>query len=321
MKLFNFLASAVLMSIFTSVNAQKFCVEDFVVNANGTTTVNFYLDPEGLSLTNATICFTAPTGFTLSNAKYADGLYSSASTESCAIASTKLKVTFILQGANDIPTSKCLYGSVDLTAEETASNTEMKLTSMAYKVVGGTNTKLPNGTVVCNVLRNVTLNESGYTTYSVCAPVVVSGAKVMGSELNGNTLTLTDKGTIIPANTGVILKGDGVATFEPSAETAVVPSALSAAVLNTTVSANSVLTLSQGDKAFYLYTGTEIPANKAYLELPSAQNSRIRIVENEATGIQNINAEGLNINYNLMGHQVKAQKGIVIENGKKAIKF
>lgn len=322
MKLFNFLASVALMSSFMTASAQKFYVDDFVVKAGETTTVNIYLDPEGLELTNATICFTAPSGFTLSNAKYADGLYSSASTESCAIASTKLKVTYILQGAADIPTTKCLYGTVDLTAEATASDTEMKLSSMAYKVIGGTNTKLPNGTVVCNVLKDITINTCGYNTFSICAPVTVSGATVMGTSVDGDKLVLSGDGTTVPANTGVILKGTPGATvsFTAAAEASAVSSVLTPYVMGGTVAENSVYALNPEVAEFAVFTGTEIPAQKAILKM-SLLSGRIRIAD-ETNGIESVQSEkNIGITYNLQGQQTHSQKGYVIENGKKVIKL
>lgn len=214
-------------------------------------------------------------------------------------------------------TGTFLYATVTLIADGTTNAG----TIITNNTIIGEDNK-PNGSVTFNVLKDITINENGYASYSVCAPVEVTGATVMGATMNGNALTLAGDGTTVPANTGVILKGNPGATvsFDAVEEADAITSDLTPSVLPTAVAAESVLTLSKLEAAFYTFIGTEIPAQKAYLDKPMT-SGRVRIVES-ANGIDTIKGE-LNsvINYNLMGQQVKSQQGIVIENGKKVMNF
>lgn len=167
----------------------------------------------------------------------------------------------------------------------------------------------------------VKINANGYATFCWDENVEVN-ASVLFASLSGDYLVLSGEGSVVPANTGVILKGEGnsLVAIKATDKTSSEQSCLTPAVEDVTVVANSVLTLSTTDEAFYTFNGTEIPAHKAYLELNSSAGSRIRMVEN-TTGIKNINAEDITLNYNLMGQPIKTQKGIIIENGVKTIKF
>lgn len=176
-----------------------------------------------------------------------------------------------------------------------------------------------------NGTKTLTLGANGYSSYSECAPVQVSGATVKGATISGDKLTLSGSGSVVPANTGVILKGTEGATVTITAAESAGPIAtdLAAAVVPTTVEANKTMVLSTKSSVtgFYKFTGTTITANKAYL--PSVPTSApLRIVEDETTGIEEVESEAnVGFNYNLMGQQIKSQKGFVIENGKKVVRF
>lgn len=172
---------------------------------------------------------------------------------------------------------------------------------------------------------SLTLGANGYSSYSACAPVQVAGATVKGATISGNKLILSGTGDVVPANTGVILKGTEGATVTLTAASSVSPIStdLTAAVVPTTVEANKTMVLSTKSSVtgFYVFTGTTITANKAYLaSVPSS--APLRIVEDETTGIEEVESEAnVGFNYNLMGQQIKSQKGFAIENGKKVVRF
>lgn len=195
---------------------------------------------------------------------------------------------------------------------------ETKL-SISGSYFENTNESVFNGT------KTLTLGANGYSSYSECAPVEVSGATVKGATISGNKLTLSGTGNVVPANTGVILKGTEGATVTITAASSVSPIStdLTAAVVPTTVEAKKTMVLSTGSQGtgFYVFTGTTITANKAYLaSVPSS--APLRIVEDETTGIEEVESEAnVGFNYNLMGQQIKSQKGFAIENGKKVVRF
>lgn len=172
----------------------------------------------------------------------------------------------------------------------------------------------------------LSLGANGYSSYSTCAPVQVAGATVKGATISGNKLNLSGTGSSVPANTGVILKGTEGATVTitaASSSVAPIPTDLTAAVVPTTVEANKTMVLSTktGVTGFYVFTGTTITANKAYLaSIPTG--APLRIIDDEVTGIEEVEAEtNVGFNYNLMGQQIKSQKGFAIENGKKVVRF
>lgn len=145
----------------------------------------------------------------------------------------------------------------------------------------------------------------------------------------------------IPANTGVFLTGDrGGYLFERAAdEPAIDKNILVGSMTDTEVEYKSVLTLGhdqEGKLGFWYFTGTTIPAEKAYIpedvvsrlaDAPRAAARSYTVVfneegENQTTGISNVAVEKRNDGkiYNLNGQQVKnPTKGLYIVNGKKVI--
>lgn len=149
--------------------------------------------------------------------------------------------------------------------------------------------------------------------------------------------------TTIPANTGVFFTGNSGSYLFPKAvgEAANVPTIdkniLVGSMTDTDVEYKSVLTLGhdqEGKLGFWYFTGTTIPAEKAYIpkaavsaDEPRAAARSYTIVfneegENQPTGISNVTVEKRNDGkiYNLNGQQVKnPTKGLYIINGKKVI--
>ena len=180
---------------------------------------------------------------------------------------------------------------------------------------------------------SLTLNTSGYSTFSYASAVEISGATAYTATVNETakeiTLTAIENG-IIPANTGVILKGEasasvsyvGVADVDPIAS-----NDLHAAVTAIDRPEGNIFVLS-GDAFQALASSvTKLTANKAYLVLSNgfivSDGANLRVVfAGDATGIANIEAAKAENGamFNMAGQRVNGSyKGIVIKNGKKVL--
>lgn len=147
------------------------------------------------------------------------------------------------------------------------------------------------------------------------------------SALTSSSATLT-KVTEAPASTGLILKGTAGETYNipvKASASAVGTNYLKAAVTATTVEANSTYVLSSGQ--FMLFTGTEIPAGKAYMlknDVPTGARGDIEIIiDGMSTGInmvEDVRSKMDGVFYDLSGRRVLyPTKGLYIVNGKKVI--
>jgi len=150
------------------------------------------------------------------------------------------------------------------------------------------------------------------------------------------TLTLSKVEGVIPANTAVLVKSNAVGeyTFNVSNEEtadAIANNSLQGVTVETAVSelaeeGKTVLTLgmAEGVVAFRQPAGTTISANKVYLLVDAASSAKIRIVEGEATGIEENYEFGIKnsdaATYDLSGRKVaNPTKGLYIKSGKKFI--
>lgn len=150
------------------------------------------------------------------------------------------------------------------------------------------------------------------------------------------TLTLSKVEGVIPANTAVLVKSDaaGEYTFNVSNEEtadAIANNSLQGVTVETAVAelakeGKTVLTLGVADGivAFRQPAAWTIKANKVYLLVDAASSAKIRIVEGEATGIEEnyefgiMNSEAAT--YDISGRKVaNPTKGLYIKNGKKFI--
>lgn len=132
-----------------------------------------------------------------------------------------------------------------------------------------------------------------------------------------------DEVTTIPANTGVLLKGEqGDYTIPVVATAAEATSALVGVLVDTEVDAPIYVLLNGAEGVgFYKTTATfTVGANTAYLPGTASVRSFIGF-RNEATGIKALTAIELDGKvYNMNGQRVAApQKGLYIVNGKKTI--
>ncbi len=176
----------------------------------------------------------------------------------------------------------------------------------------------------------VVLNNAGEASYATTyLPFSVSaaeGAELYTGELNGNVMNLTKSHTGVAAKQGIVLVGESSATKAvlTIGEGKATGNGLEGTLAPKTVEASAVLTLGKSgtEVGFFTFTGTQIGANKAYVEKAGGA-SAVMINFGEVTGIENAVApEAANAPlYDLSGRRVvKAVKGgLYIQNGKKFI--
>lgn len=176
------------------------------------------------------------------------------------------------------------------------------------------------------VALNAAGTKSYATTYLPFSVSAAEGAELYTGELNGNVMNLTKSHTGVAAEQGIVLVGESSATKAvlTIGEGTATGKGLVGTLTPKTVEASAVLTLgkSGSEVGFFTFTGTQIGANKAYIEKPAGA-SAVMINFGEVTGIENAVApEAANAPlYDLSGRRVvKAVKGgLYIQNGKKFI--
>lgn len=166
--------------------------------------------------------------------------------------------------------------------------------------------------------------KSYATTYLPFSVSAAEGAELYTGELNGKDMNLTKSHTGVAAEQGIVLVGESSATKAvlTIGEGDATSKGLVGTLAPKTVEASAFLTLgkSGSEVGFFTFTGTQIGANKAYVE-KTAGASAVMINFGEVTGIENAVApEAANAPlYDLSGRRVvKAVKGgLYIQNGKK----
>ena len=182
--------------------------------------------------------------------------------------------------------------------------------------------------------ETVSVTEAGFATYATTNNVVVpedENVKVMTVKVNaaGTAIELNkvEAGTVIPANTGILVKANqGNHNFVvTSTEGTELPN-------NNLVAAKDAVT-SDGAKYFALTkigdkvgfalvaNGVVIPAGKAYLEVTKSTGAKFFGLDGEATGINSVKtAKADGAYYTLEGVKTtKPVKGLYIHNGKKIV--
>ena len=186
---------------------------------------------------------------------------------------------------------------------------------------------------------DLTIGSTGYSTLWVPFPVTIpDGVEAYTGTINNTGwLHLNAIEDVIPANTAVVLKGSA-ATYNFDIADDV--DAISGNVLlgsngNVTGDGSSIYALSKPtDKeiGFYLVgDGVRVPANKAYLNIPSAGVRGFKFVFDDETSIDrptpNPSRNGGEV-YDLSGRKINAQlspvnsqlkKGVYIVNGRKVL--
>lgn len=191
-------------------------------------------------------------------------------------------------------------------------------------------------------ITSVTISE-GIATYSnsyKALDFTNSGVKAYyASNVEKGKVTLTPI-SIVPAYTGIIVKGDAD-TYEIPVATGDIPAIEGTNYLKAVGDWDGKITASTDEIYHYSFTETaaptfslvtqetEIPAHKAYLETPTditPETGSIKLVftDDTSTGINEIETEvqesGDNSYYNLQGMRVEhPTKGIYIHKGKKII--
>lgn len=182
--------------------------------------------------------------------------------------------------------------------------------------------------------ETVSVSKAGYATYATKYNVEVpnyENVKVMTVKVNddNSTITLNDvaAGTVIPANTGILVKaapGDYnfVVTSDEGKE--LENNSLVAAKEAVPSDGSTYFALTKiGDKVGFavVNNGVKIPAGKAYLEVPGKTAAKFFSLDGEATGINSVKtAKADGAYYTLEGVKTtKPVKGLYIHNGKKIV--
>ena len=190
--------------------------------------------------------------------------------------------------------------------------------------------------IVRKSFASIPVTEAGFATLYTGNALDFSGVdglKAYTATCDGSTVTLTQVSDI-PANTGVVLKGEAgtydipVITSSETARGSLQGSTTDATAYNA-YDGYDLYMLAQnasGEAQFTKVSTGSIAAGKAFLKLESSNEARtlnVVYADDEAAGISTVNvaetvADGY---YNLQGLRVsQPQKGLYIVNGKKVIK-
>lgn len=176
----------------------------------------------------------------------------------------------------------------------------------------------------------VTIASSGYSSLASAfgldfanATGLTAAYVVTNTTNDAVTLTSVDE---LPANSGVILKGESGATYSIPVKADAAyngTNLLSPAVTATSITANSAYIL-QGGQFRLVTADSEVPAGKAYLlasNVPDAARALGFMFSDEVEGISAVSLDKQNGEfYNLQGQRVDSpKKGLYIVNGTKVI--
>lgn len=182
--------------------------------------------------------------------------------------------------------------------------------------------------------ETVLVSDAGFATYATKYNVEVpndENVKVMTVKVNddNSTITLNDvaAGTVIPANTGILVKapaGDCNFVVTSEAGTELTNNDLVAAKEAVTSDGATFFALTKMDTKVgfaVVNNGVKIPAGKAYLKVPAATAAKFFGLDGEATGINSVKtAKADGAYYTLEGVKTtKPVKGLYIHNGKKIV--
>ena len=184
------------------------------------------------------------------------------------------------------------------------------------------------------ITETVSVLEAGYATYATTNNIVVpdnNDVKVMTVTVNEGNSTITlheiPAKTVIPANTGILVKADqGKHNFVvTSKEGTELTNNLVAATADVTSDGAKFFALTKiGDKVGFALVEKDvaIPAGKAYLEVTKGKAAaKFFSLDGEATGINSVKtAKADGAYYTLEGVKTtKPVKGLYIHNGKKIV--
>jgi hypothetical protein len=190
----------------------------------------------------------------------------------------------------------------------------------------------------------VTLGTTNYTTFACPRPLdlanLPSGLKAYKASVTGTTVRFSEVNQAVPANTGVLLKGEADQTYDiPFADSgsALGDNAFEVNSTGGTFAAENGYTYFGFKKnsdpitfATFNPSTVAIPTNKAYLkvltkDLPTEAHQLVALFDDgETTSLREIRNEELGIKnaefFNLNGQRVaQPTKGLYIVNGRKVV--
>lgn len=223
-----------------------------------------------------------------------------------------------------------------LKEEPSSSFTLTEPTDIILKQAGnaGSSPKVLDYIIIKQEAVTISVSDAGYATYATTNNIVVPNdekVKVMTVKVNddNSTITLNDvaAGTVIPANTGILVKADQgnhdfVVTSDKGAK--LENNSLIAATTDVTSDGATFFALTKMDTKVgfaVVKKDVKIPAGKAYLSVPKASGAKFFGLDGEATGINSVKtAKADGAYYTLEGVKTtKPVKGLYIHNGKKIV--
>ena len=198
-------------------------------------------------------------------------------------------------------------------------------------------------------LTTITTNTSSEGWATTCLPfnaAVPEGVTVYtASRIKGGVVKIEPVScTILPKNTPVLLKTESQTSYEwlsrvADGDATIVTNLFKGTTAAKPVEAGCVMTLghaTDGNKAigFWLFNGTTIPANRAYLEKPAegVRGYALDWTDEVITGIESIDMNGGSANaspksgdkqyargYDLLGRSLTGKSHLMIINGKKVM--
>jgi len=160
----------------------------------------------------------------------------------------------------------------------------------------------------------VTTNDKGLATFShasIDLAMVESGVKLYKGAISGDVLNLTQV-DYVPAGQGVIVYGEANTTYHLNygdGGADFTDNELKAA--GAWLGAGYVLS----GNLLYVYEGADFPENKAFLEIPSSgAPRRIRLAFDNATAIDNVEAEAVNAEKFIENGQIFIRRGNEVFN-------
>lgn len=224
-----------------------------------------------------------------------------------------------------------------LKEEPSSSFTLTEPTDIILKQAGNASSspKVLDYIIIRQEATTVSVSAAGYATYATKYNVEVpdnNDVEVMTVKVNteGTAVELNEvkAGTVIPANTGILVKaakGDYNFAVTSKEGTPLENNNLVAATTDKPSDGAkyfALTQLSEGKVGFALVAnGVVIPAGKAYLEVTKSTGAKFFGLDGEATGINSVKtAKADGAYYTLEGVKTtKPVKGIYIHNGKKIV--
>lgn len=237
-------------------------------------------------------------------------------------------------GENNIYT----ISTVGWLSEGTSSSfTLTEPTDIILKQAGnaGSSPKVLDYIIIRQTAATVSVSEAGYATYATKYNVEVpegNDVEVMTVTVNKDNSTISlnkvEAGTVIPANTGILVKaakGDYNFAVTSKEGTPLENNNLVAATTDVPSDGAkyfALTQLSEGKVGFAVVAdGVKIPAGKAYLMVEKGSPAKFFGLDGEATGINSVKtAKADGAYYTLEGVKTtKPVKGLYIHNGKKIV--